>query len=925
MSKLRTFLGGDASTAKAPGLDKSWVSSNPGPYVGVVKGNIDPTRMGRLKVFIPSLAKTTKPHWNQLVTCEYLSPFYGAKGSQFTKPQSREYEGSQHSYGFWGVPPDLETSVLVIFAEGKKNQAFWIGCIQDPYTNHMVPGIASSEKTYDKTTGLDTGNPNEMRGATTPDKMSTYGTTTVPAGEVNRQAPGALANGDYEATPKPIHPFAETLLKQGLSADTIRGTTTSSARRESPSQVFGISTPGRKQAGATTERVSTEDTGNVDQVVRGSGHTFVMDDGDKVGDNQLTRLRTASGHQLLMHDTDGVVYIANGSGNAWIEMNSEGRIDVYSGVGGINLRTEGDFNLHSDANINMNANGSIRMSASNDKGEGAIIQSADTMITLGDKGVFTTSQKGPISTYAKKTITSYAGASQLHGAAQMVHLAGTQVHLNSVKASENWGPKAVTRDQVGMEPREEGDIELTKKGVEPLESFTRKTKTTVHRFITHEPMPRFKAFSSDGKLPPMLGDTGGSLEEAAITGEGAGLGQSLHGGAAGGGGGGGSYFHDIREGGAQAGKLTNLTKGSISNVGKALHGGATTFPTSVKSAVAKTQNLTGADDRKAWHRLANTPGTSEFVEQRNRTSSIEAIKIGQYQSDAQNYIKSKMGTSTNAVKAKKLLQNYGVHYDETFGIAKTASSISTKMQNFSLSDSADTIKNSFNTLSNQVLESVSGKATQMFKDNVFVNQSGKLFSIGESLHGNLGDLKNIKGSVKSLAMNKMSSLSGLAGSSIQGMISASSVGSVLSNVGQVTNVFKNVMGGQITGVTQMTSLAQKFGVGTGAMNIGKSLHGIGSPLQGAFMSKLSSITSSIGSSFGGAVGKFFSDVRLKTNIQLVGKSPAGTNIYSFKYKHIDGMYQGVMAQEVLWASELANNGYYIVDYSKLDVEFRRLN
>ena len=37
------------------------------------------------------------------------------------------------------------------------------------------------------------------------------------------------------------------------------------------------------------------------------------------------------------------------------------------------------------------------------------------------------------------------------------------------------------------------------------------------------------------------------------------------------------------------------------------------------------------------------------------------------------------------------------------------------------------------------------------------------------------------------------------------------------------------------------------------------------------------------------------------------------------------MYQGVMAQEVLWASELANNGYYIVDYSKLDVEFRRLN
>ena len=899
---LTNYLKGDASTAHAPGADESWSASSPGPYIGIVKGNIDSTRMGRLKVYIPSLAKTANPNWNQLITCEYLSPFYGAKGAKYNKAGSSTYEGSQHSYGFWGVPPDLETRVLVMFVEGNKSQAFWIGCIQDPYTNHMVPGIASSEDTYDKTSGMDTNNPNEMKNATGPDKMETYGTTNVPAGELNRASPGALTHGDYTSIPKPIHPLADVLVKQGLSADKIRGTTTSSARRESPSQVFGISTPGRKDAGAVAEQVSTNDAGNTDQVVRGIGHTFVMDDGDKVGDNQLTRLRTASGHQLLMNDTDGIVYIANGSGNAWIEMTSDGRIDIYSGVGGINLRTEGDFNLHSDANINFNANGAIRMSASNDKGEGAIIQSADTMITLGDKGVFTTSQQGPISTYAKKTITSYAGASQMHGAARSVHYSGSQVHLNTYGASPNWGPVAITKDKVGMEPRDEGDVELTKKGVEPLESFTKKTKTTVHRFITHEPMPRFKAFASDGTMPPMLGDTGGSLAELALTG--------------------GGFLKSGAAGGASLGGVTNLAKSSLANIGQSLGGGASTFPTSVKSVVSKAKNLASADDRKMWSRLANTPGTQEFIEQRNRNSTIEAIKIGQYQSDAQNYIKAKMGTSTNAVKARKLLQNYGVHYDETFSVAKTANSISTKMQNFSISDSADAIKNSINTLSNQVLESVSGKATQMFKDNVFVNQSGQLFSIGQSLHGNLGDLKNIKGNATSLAMNTMTSL---VNTKMKGLISASSVGSVLSNVGQVTNVFKNVMGGQITGVTQMTSLAQRFGVGTGAASIGKSLHGVGSPLQGAFMSKLSSFTQSIGKAFSGAVGKFFSDVRLKTDIQLLGKSPAGTNIYSFKYKQLEGTYQGVMAQEVLWASELVDNGYYIVDYNKLDVEFRRLN
>ncbi len=77
-------------------------------------------------------------------------------------------------------------------------------------------------------------------------------------------------------------------------------------------------------------------------------------------------------------------------------------------------------------------------------------------------------------------------------------------------------------------------------------------------------------------------------------------------------------------------------------------------------------------------------------------------------------------------------------------------------------------------------------------------------------------------------------------------------------------------------------------------------------------------------------GAFFkgfklSDIRLKEEIQLVGKSPAGINIYSFKYKHTDGTYQGVMAQEVPWATKMTDTGFYMVDYNKVDVEFRRLN
>jgi Mg2+ and Co2+ transporter CorA len=72
-----------------------------------------------------------------------------------------------------------------------------------------------------------------------------------------------------------------------------------------------------------------------------------------------------------------------------------------------------------------------------------------------------------------------------------------------------------------------------------------------------------------------------------------------------------------------------------------------------------------------------------------------------------------------------------------------------------------------------------------------------------------------------------------------------------------------------------------------------------------------------------------SDIRLKEQIKFVGKSKLGINIYNFKYAGKEGYYQGVMAQDLIgtpYASALHFDGqYYNVDYSKLDVEFIRIN
>ena len=73
------------------------------------------------------------------------------------------------------------------------------------------------------------------------------------------------------------------------------------------------------------------------------------------------------------------------------------------------------------------------------------------------------------------------------------------------------------------------------------------------------------------------------------------------------------------------------------------------------------------------------------------------------------------------------------------------------------------------------------------------------------------------------------------------------------------------------------------------------------------------------------VKKLFSDIRLKTNIEFLGKSPSNINLYSFNYIGNPIKYAGVMAHEVPWASEKHSSGYLMVDYNKLDVEFKRLN
>jgi hypothetical protein len=72
----------------------------------------------------------------------------------------------------------------------------------------------------------------------------------------------------------------------------------------------------------------------------------------------------------------------------------------------------------------------------------------------------------------------------------------------------------------------------------------------------------------------------------------------------------------------------------------------------------------------------------------------------------------------------------------------------------------------------------------------------------------------------------------------------------------------------------------------------------------------------------------FSDIRLKENINKVGVSSLGINIYEWNYLNDKNIFRGVIAQELLGTkfenSLSIKDGFYWVNYKNLDVKFEKI-
>lgn len=328
-------------------------STDNGLFRAIVVDNHDPKFSNEIRVQLIHLGNRGDKILGQTVPAKYMSAYWSETSKDFNGTADT-FQDTQTSWGMWVPTPEIGSTVIVLLANGNVDTAFWIGSVPADDRNFMVPGAAAT--TYN------TEDPGKR----------------LPVAEFNSNT--NRITGQYvSAITKPKHLLADIFEKQGVLLDDVRGITSTSARREMPSKVFGISTPGPVDQLSPKVNIGAG-TSTLTPIHRLGGSTFVMDDGDpkfvrkklasegppeyvnaaaqsglpNVPHNELVRIRTRTGHQILMHNSEDLIYIGNARGTTWIELTSNGKIDIFA-EDSISIRTKTDLNFRADRDINFEA------------------------------------------------------------------------------------------------------------------------------------------------------------------------------------------------------------------------------------------------------------------------------------------------------------------------------------------------------------------------------------------------------------------------------------------------------------------------------------------------------------------------------------------------------------------------------------------
>lgn len=316
------------------------------PSVGIVVNTDDPLQQGRVQVFCPAYGDNPKKMLH-LPWSAYLSPFGGSiKNDKFTrgaKVGPEKSTGAVH-YGMWAVP-EQGAHVVVGCLDGDPRRRFYFGCLPEHQETHTLlhgrfkwgeGGIPDGPLTSDNEpiepiyTNYGKAFQEDRTSREWKTRGAEYQVTAVreDVGENPNDTKTTYLDQQYD---KISEAEQDSWVKPILGAHGYDWTGLKNLGEFLSSRVYGFSSPGF--------------------------HSWSMDDR---AFNCRFRLRSATGHQIILDDTNERIYIMTNQGKSWVEMDSSGNIDIHSdkrismhAKQDINFSTEETFRVHAKKGIHL--------------------------------------------------------------------------------------------------------------------------------------------------------------------------------------------------------------------------------------------------------------------------------------------------------------------------------------------------------------------------------------------------------------------------------------------------------------------------------------------------------------------------------------------------------------------------------------------
>tara|TARA_B100001057_G_scaffold25834_1_gene23728 strand:- start:15232 stop:18303 length:3072 start_codon:yes stop_codon:yes gene_type:complete len=466
----------DISRGGTKGGDPQYSSSNirgvsqeRGIVIGVVKANVHGSHMGVIQVYIAEMStdESDKSQWR---TVRYCTPFYSRVDNSGDKDTFNE---TKVPAGIVTPPPDLGTTVLCFFPQGRNADGFYFACVPDTFMMQTLP----EPTLYEGYIGGEFNDNNPLRKT---DKIT-----------------------NWKSQHRPVDFLTQQIVNdQGLYRDKVRGLNNSGYMRESPSEIIGISSKGRritdqgkdflKENSSAIKSLPNNSDAKIIKALLGpnnrrKGHSIALDDGDIDGNSNQIRLRTSTGHQILMNDTEGVIYVGNADGSVWIELGKSGTLDVYA-QDSINFRSK-NLNFHADENIKFHSKGYTQIVSE----QQLHLQSEDDLVLQSSADAGITSNA--FSVKASGSMNLSGGATSSIKSSGIMSVSGSIVMLQ--------GPSLGGKTAKPVRPQMKLDPKYDPTQQRYILTRDSTITTTVDRLATHEP------FVGHGQKSTATGYSGG--------------------------------------------------------------------------------------------------------------------------------------------------------------------------------------------------------------------------------------------------------------------------------------------------------------------------------------------------------------------------------------------------------------------------------